>query len=55
MHAAIAHADVEEEAEVLRRTVAERFDCAELLVTEFTPVVGAHTGPGLVGVAFYSE
>ena len=55
MHAGIAHADVLEEAEGLRRTVSERFDCAELLVTEFTPVVGAHTGPGLIGIAFYTE
>jgi DegV family protein with EDD domain len=55
MHAGIAHADVQQEAEELRRTVAERFDCAELLVTEFTPVVGAHTGPGLIGIAFYTE
>jgi DegV family protein with EDD domain len=55
MHAAIAHADVREEAEELRRSVAERFDCAELLLTEFTPVVGAHTGPGLLGIAFYTE
>jgi DegV family protein with EDD domain len=55
MHAAVVHADVPQEAEDLRRTVAERFDCAELLVTEFTPVVGAHTGPGLLGIAFYTE
>lgn len=24
-------------------------------ITEFTPVMGVHTGPGVVGVAFYSE
>ena len=55
MHAGIAHADVREEAEELRRAVSERFACAELLLTEFTPVVGAHTGPGLIGIAFYTE
>ena len=55
MHAAIAHADVRQEAEELRLTVSERFHCAELLLTEFTPVVGAHTGPGLLGIAFYTE
>jgi len=55
MHAAVAHADVQEEAEELRQFVAERFNCAELFLTEFTPVVGAHTGPGLLGIAFYSE
>jgi fatty acid-binding protein DegV len=24
-------------------------------VVEATPVIGAHTGPGLLGVAFYTE
>jgi DegV family protein with EDD domain len=55
LHAAIVHADVLEEAEELRRTVSGCFECVELLVTEFTPVVGAHAGPGLIGVAFYTE
>lgn len=54
-HIAILHADAPHEAEALRQTVVERFDCAELYVTEFTPVMGAHTGPGLLGVAFYAE
>jgi DegV family protein with EDD domain len=54
-HVAILHADAPQEAESLRKMVAERFECAELLVTEFTPVMGAHTGPGLLGVAYYAE
>ena len=33
---------------------ASQFDCAELFIIEFTPVKGAHTGPGVIGVAFYS-
>jgi fatty acid-binding protein DegV len=32
-----------------------RFDCEEIYITEFTPVMGVHTGPGLVGAAFYAE
>ena len=55
LHAAIVHVDVPEEADELRKTVADQFQCAELYVTEFTPVMGAHTGPGLLGVAFYAE
>ena len=55
LHAAIFHADVPEEAQELRLQVAERFNCSELYVTEFTPVMGAHTGPGVLGVAFYVE
>jgi DegV family protein with EDD domain len=55
LHVAILHADEPEKAEVLRQQVVEQFDCAELYVTELTPVMGAHTGPGVLGVAFYSE
>jgi DegV family protein with EDD domain len=54
LHVAILHADEPEKAEALRQQVAERFDCAELYVTELTPVMGAHAGPGVLGVAFYS-
>jgi DegV family protein with EDD domain len=53
IRAAVLHADALREAEELRQSVADRFDCAELLISEFTPVMGAHTGPGLLGVAFY--
>jgi DegV family protein with EDD domain len=55
LHVAILQADVPDEAEALRQQVTERFDCAELYVTEFTPVMGAHSGPGVLGVAFYAE
>jgi len=55
LHVAILHADAQEEAERLRQTIADQFDCDELYVTELTPVMGAHTGPGVLGVAFYAE
>jgi DegV family protein with EDD domain len=53
IHAAVLHADVPSDAEQLRQQVADRFRCVELLVTELTPVMGAHTGPGVLGVAFF--
>ncbi len=55
LHVAILHADVPEQAEALRQQLAEQFNCAELYVTELTPVMGAHTGPGVLGVAFFAE
>ena len=30
-------------------------DGIDITPTEFTPVMGVHTGPGLIGVAFYGE
>ena len=55
LHAAVMHADALDKAVVLRNRIASQLDCAELFITEFTPVMGVHTGPGLLGIAFYSE
>ena len=54
-HVAAFHALAEADAkEVVRRIEAEA-DVVESYVVEATPVMGAHTGPGLVGVAFYCD
>lgn len=55
IHAAIVQADAPEEAELFKQLVSESFTCLELFVSEFTPVLGAHSGPGILGVAFYVE
>ena len=41
--------------EVPLSQVREEFRPAELFVTEFSQVMSIHTGPGLVGLAFYNE
>ena len=55
IHVVVMHAAVPEEADKLVARIQERFDCVETLITPFTPVIGAHTGPGLLGVAFYAD
>jgi len=55
VHIAVMHADAPEQAQVLKDRIFSRFNCVEIFTTEFTPVMGVHTGPGVVGVAFYSE
>jgi fatty acid-binding protein DegV len=55
VHVALMHADALEQSQVLRDRIASRFNCVELFTTEFTPVMGVHTGPGVIGAAFYSE
>jgi DegV family protein with EDD domain len=55
VHAAVIHAGLPHEAEELRETVDRRFDCAELHIAPLTPVMGVHTGPGVLGVVFYAE
>ena len=39
----------------LKNRISSQFECSEIFITEFTPVMGVHTGPGLIGIAFYSE
>ena len=55
LHVIVMHADALEEAEDLKQRVLSEFDCAEIYVKDFTPVMGIHTGPGLLGLAFYAE
>ena len=53
LHVAMMHADAPDKANELKDAISSRFNCTEILTTEFTPVMGVHTGPGLIGVAFY--
>ncbi len=55
LHVAVMHADALEEANTLKEMILARFGCQEIYITEFTSVMGVHTGPGLVGVAYYGE
>lgn len=55
LHVIVLHADALDEAEDLKQRVASEFDCAEIYVKDFTPVMGIHTGPGLLGLAFYAD
>lgn len=55
VHATVMHAQAAEDAVDLCRRVRDRFDCREVFVSEFTPVMGAHLGPGLLGLAFYGD
>ena len=54
-HVAVLHADAPVAARLLQEKIEADFDCVELLTAPFTPAMGAHTGPGLLGLAFYPE
>ena len=54
LHCAVAHAAAPDEADALLARIRSEIDCAESLVTEFTPLMGAHTGPGVLAVAAWS-
>jgi DegV family protein with EDD domain len=55
LHVAVMHADAPQYAENLKKRISSQFNCSEIFITEFTPVMGVHTGPGLFGVAYYCD
>jgi DegV family protein with EDD domain len=50
---AVTHVAVPDQAETLLDMVKQVFDCEETLISQLSPVLGVHTGPGLVGVNFF--
>ncbi len=52
VHVIIQHANAPQQAENLRQRVKTDFNCTELRVTEFSPIIGFATGPGCLAIAF---
>jgi DegV family protein with EDD domain len=51
--AAFTHVAAREQVERVQALVADRFDCIETIVTELSPALAVHSGPGTVGVSFF--
>jgi len=51
----VQHANAPQQAENLRQRVEAEFNCIELRVTEFSPIIGFATGPGCLALAFCAE
>lgn len=52
---AVFHAYAPDEAEKLKERVLAEFNCIEVWLSEFSPVMGYACGTGTVGMAFYAE
>lgn len=50
---AFTHVAARGQLEMLQAMVTERFDCLETIVTELSPALAVHSGPGTVGVSFF--
>jgi DegV family protein with EDD domain len=55
LHVSVLHAQAADEARVLEKEIRTRFDCKEFYLTEIGSVIGVHTGPNAVGLAFYTD
>jgi DegV family protein with EDD domain len=50
VRAAVLHAAVAQEGQALCEDLPQHLDCCEVYLTELSPVIGTHTGPGALGV-----
>ncbi|GAB4533048.1 MAG: DegV family protein [Anaerolineae bacterium] len=50
---AITHVAAYEQAQILLGMIQQVFECQETLISQLSPVLGVHTGPGMVGVNFF--
>jgi DegV family protein with EDD domain len=55
VHVAVMHAEALREAIKLKETVTSEFNCVEIFITDFSPVMGYATGPGTLALAYYKE
>ncbi len=55
VHVIAHHTDELEDGEKLKAEIGARFKCAELYLTEFTPAMGIHAGPGVLAISFYAD
>ena len=55
VHMAVLHAEAWKDAELLMKRIKSEFDCAELWMGEFSPLMVYATGKGVLGIAFYIE
>lgn len=51
----IVHADFPDAAEELKNMVTQHFPGSEVEVGELGPVIGAHTGPGLLALIYWGN
>ena len=55
VHVGVMHAFAPDEASKLKERISAEFNCSELWMSEFSPVMGYATGTGTLGLAFYPD
>ena len=55
VHVAVTHAYASDDAEALKERIATEFNCDEIWISEFSPLMGYACGTGTLGVAFYCD
>lgn len=48
----VGHGDCPEAAQQLKSAIANRFPDAKIMIADIGPIIGAHTGPGMLAVIY---
>lgn len=51
----VGHGDCPDGAELLKQEIEERFPEADIRVMDIEPIIGAHTGPGMLAVIYWGK
>jgi DegV family protein with EDD domain len=54
VHVAVAHADAQEAGERLLEKIRVEFNCVDIWLTDFSPVMAYATGAGVLAIAYYT-
>jgi DegV family protein with EDD domain len=55
IHVGVLHAQSPADAAALEQQIRKQFECKEFYMSQIGPVLGVHTGPNALGLAFYTE
>ena len=55
LHVMVDYTCAPKQAERLKQTVVDQFNCAEVFICEYNPIASLIVGPGVVGIEFYQE
>ncbi|WP_339064235.1 DegV family protein [Tepidibacillus marianensis] len=55
IYLSVVHADVMDEAKGLLQRIEQNYPNIEGNISDFGPVIGTHTGPGTIGIAWYKR
>jgi fatty acid-binding protein DegV len=51
----VTHANAPDEARAVAQELGTTFGTTDVFVAELGPVLGVHTGPGMIGAAVYAR
>ncbi len=55
VHIAVCHAEIIESAQKLVERIKSEFDCREIWLTDFSPVMAYATGAGVLAIGYYTD